>query len=231
MKNIFKAIFVIAIVLTSCEDDDGSPTTSGVTGGGSELVASAGYTLTFGTTFSEETYPMDYPANATFGPIVAIMHAPEVTIFQSGQLASDGLKAYAEDGDVGALAAFLTADLGEEGDALFSITTETASSAVSTTTINVTATPSRTRITFLAKLNPSPDWFVGVSSFDVTDGNNLIEFADFDLVPIDAGTDAGNTYNADNEVESLPIANYEGAPFGQGPFFPNPATLTIERNN
>lgn len=230
MKNFIKVLVMSVSLLISCGDDDGSPAST-VGGGGSDLVASAGYTLTFETTFTEETYPTDYPDNATFGPIIAIVHTPEVTVYQNGQLASDGLRAYAEDGDVGALASFLTAELGEEGDSLFSITTEAASSAVSTTTINVTATPTRTRITFLAKLNPSPDWFVGISSFDITDGINLIELEEFDLVPIDAGTDAGTTYNADNEVESSPIANYEGAPFGQGPFFPNPATLTIERNN
>ena len=230
MKNIFKILFVSVFVFTSCGDDEVSPPTTGG-GGGPDLAASAGYTLTFETTFDEETYPIDYPSNATFGPIVAIVHSPEVTIYQNGQLASEGLKAYAEDGDVGALAAFLTSDLGEEGDALFSITTATASGAVSSTTINVTGTPTRTRITFLAKLNPSPDWFMGVSSFDIIDGNSLVELAEFNLTPIDAGTDAGNTYSAENEVESVPIANYEGSPFGQGPFFPNPGTLTIERNN
>lgn len=233
MKNIFKALFVSAFVLMSCgDDDDGSPATGG---GGDDLFsdanASADYTLTFETIFTEDQFPTDYPDNASFGPLVVITHAPEVSVYELGQAASDGLQAYAEDGDVNALATFISTELGEENEGSFSITTAPAIGPSAITPIDVTVTPSRTRITFLAKLNPSPDWFVGLSSYDIVDGNELVDQATFNLQVIDAGTAGGDTYEAPPEVESANVMTYQGSPFGDGPFVSSVAMLTVNRNN
>jgi hypothetical protein len=232
MKNVFlKVLFVSALVFGSCEsDDDGSPTVSG--GGGDDFfdTASADYSLNFQTLFTEESFPTDYPDNPTFGTIVAITHTPEISVYQIGQLASEGLQAYAEDGDVNALAAFISADIGEENEGAFSIVTATSIGPNTSTTMDVSITPSRTRITFLAKLNPSPDWFVGLSSFDVIEGDDLVDDVTFNLGAIDAGTAAGNTYNAPDETETANVSAYQGSPFGDGPFSSNLATITITRD-
>lgn len=233
MKNIFTALFVSAFVLMSCGgDDDGSPTTGG--GGDdpfSDANASADYSLTFETIFTEDQFPTDYPANASFGPLVAITHAPEVSVFELGQAASEGLKAYAEDGDVNALATFISTEVGTDNEGSFSITTAPAIGPSTSTNIDVTVTPTRTRITFLAKLNPSPDWFVGVSSFDIVDGNSLVDEETFTLQPLDAGTAGGDTYEAPAEVENANVSVYQGSPFGEGPFASNLAVITITRDN
>jgi hypothetical protein len=234
MKTICKALFISAFVLMSCGgDDEGSPSTGG--GGGDDFLsdanASADYSLTFETIFTEDMFPTDYPANASFGPIVAITHAPDLSVYQLGQLASDGLKAYAEDGDVNALATFLSAEAGPDNEGSFSITTAPAVGPSTTSTIDVTVTPTRTRITFLAKLNPSPDWFVGFSSFDIVDGTNLVDEETFTLQPLDAGTAGGDTYEAPAEVENANVATYQGSPFGAGPFASNIAVITVSRDN
>ncbi len=231
MKNIFKALFVSAILMVGCGDDEGSPMSGGGGGGDDGVIAaSADYSLTLEMNFTEDLFPTDYPANPSFGPIVIITHAPSVSVFALGQLASEGFEAYAEEGDVGALGAFISTELGEEGDGLFAISTNTAVGPESFTNLSATVTPSRTRITVLARINPSPDWFVGVNSFDVIDGQELVDEAIFSLTPIDAGTDAGMTYNAEDAEDNLPIANYQDLPFGEG-VFPSLGTLTFSRTN
>ncbi len=218
MKNIFKTLFLSVFLVTSCgSDDDGSPSGGG---GGTDIFANtnASYTLDFESTFSEDMYPVDYPDNPTFGTVLVITHGPEISVFEMGQLATEGLQAYAEDGDVDGLASFLNQEAGMENEGSFSITTIPAIGPVASASIDVTITPTRSRITFLAKLNPSPDWFVGVSSFDVIDGNELIDEATFVLRPIDAGTAAGNTYEAMDMPESVNISTYVGLPFADGPF-------------
>lgn len=230
MKNIIKVLFICAFVLVSCGDDDGSPMS---VGGGNGLFVnpSADYSLTFETNFTESEFPIDYPDNASFGPIVVITHAPDVSVFQIGQTASEGLQAYAENGDVDALATFINMEVGEEGEGSFAVATTQGIGPSSTTTIDVAVTPTRTRITFLAKLNPSPDWFVGFSSFDIIDGTELVDQATFTLQPIDAGTAGGNTYEAPAEAENSNIAIYLGAPFGDGPFAANLGRITLNRDN
>lgn len=232
MKNVFKALFLSAFLVVSCgDDDDGSPTSVG--GGGDDFFsgASANYSLNFETNFTQDLFPIDYPDNPSFGTIVVITHAPDLSVFQIGQMASDGLQAYAEDGDVDALASFISAEVGLENEGSFSIATTPAVGPESSVNINVTLSPTRTRVTFLAKINPSPDWFVGFNSFDIIDGTDLVDEETFTLQPLDAGTAGGDTYEAPAEVENANVSTYPGSPFGAGPFASNIAVITVSRDN
>ena len=83
-------------------------------------------------------------------------------------------------------------------------------------------------------MNPSPDWFVGVSSFNVVDstGEALIDMAQLELRPIDAGVILGSTYEANDGVENAGISVYDEAPFGNGNALTEPiGNLVIERTN
>lgn len=217
MNKLFKlSCLVVLSFFVSCGgDDDGGPD-GGPTGPEGLPEASASYDLDFTTNFIEENNPQDYPANASFGTIIAIVHAPEVSVFSIGQAASEGMALYAASGDVEGLSSFISTSLGEEGDGLFSIVTSGTIGAQATTSISVSVTPARTRITFLARLNPSPDWFLGVSSFNVVDGETLIDLANVELRPIDGGVVLGDTYEANDGEENAAISFYNGAPFGDG---------------
>lgn len=228
MKNIFKVLFLSAFLVVSCGDDDGAPTGGG--GDGGIVPPNSDYTLTFETNFTEDTHPTDYPENATFGPLLVITHSPQVSVYQLGQVASEGFEAYVENGDAGALGAFISNELGEEGDGQFSISTGSTVGPQSTTTLSATITPTRTRITFLARLDPSPDWFVAVNSFNIIDGDALVENEIINLVPIDAGSDAGTTYLSEDEEQASGVANFQGLPFGAN-VIPALGSLEISRDN
>ena len=233
MNKLFKLSYLIILsFFISCGDDDGGPDVDPGGGGGGLPVPTVSYDISFTTNFTQEANPQDYPANASFGTIVAIAHAPEVSIYTLGQIASEGMALYAESGDVDGLSAFISNSLGEEGDGLFSLSTAGMIGAEASTTTSVSVTPARTRITFLARLNPSPDWFLGVSSFNVVVGDQLIDLEEIELRPIDAGVILGDTYEANDGAENAAIGIIDGAPFGNG----NPLTepignLVIERVN
>lgn len=233
MNKLFKLSYLIVLSLfVSCgSDDDGGPD-GGPTPGPGLPEATATYDLTFTTNFTEENNPTDYPANASFGTIVAIAHAPELSIYAVGQLASEGMALYAESGDVDGLSSFLSTSLGEEGDGMFSIVTAGTTGSQSTVNTSVSVTPTRTRITFLAKLNPSPDWFLGVSSFNIVDGETLVDMESIELRPYDAGVILGNTYEANDGEENAAISLYDETPFGNGNLLTEPVgNLVIERAN
>ena len=56
----------------------------------------ATYELTFDATWSEETHPTDFPSNAHFSQPVGGLHNADVTFWEPGGIASDGIEAMAE---------------------------------------------------------------------------------------------------------------------------------------
>uniref|UniRef100_A0A2K5J191 Spondin domain-containing protein n=1 Tax=Colobus angolensis palliatus TaxID=336983 RepID=A0A2K5J191_COLAP len=54
------------------------------------------------------------------------------------------------------------------------------------------------QVSFVVRIVPSPDWFVGVDSLDLCDGDRWREQAALDLYPYDAGTDSGFTFSSPN---------------------------------
>lgn len=59
------------------------------------------------------------------------------------------------------------------------------------------------QLSFIARIVPSPDWFVGVDSVDLCDGDHWKENASMELFPYDAGTDSGFTFSSPN-FETIP---------------------------
>lgn len=227
--RLIQTVIALSLLLTACGgDDDGSPTTGGDDG---EEPITASYTATITTEFTEENFPQDYPNNASFGPLVVITHAADIDIYSIGEFASDGFKAYVENGDVDALGSFIAGQVGEENEGRFNISTSGTLGVNETADIALTFTPTLTRVTIISNLNPSPDWFIGIDSFDIVDGDELVDEANFSLTLLDAGSRAGTSYNSSDTIENSTIGNSDDAPFSNGePFLPQIAFLNITRN-
>lgn len=224
-------VIALSLILTACGgDDDGSPTTTTGGGVGEEPIA-ASYTATLTTEFTEENFPQEYPSNASFGPLVIITHAADIDIYSIGEFASDGFKTYVETGDVDALGSFISGQVGEENEGRFNISTNGTLNVNETRDIELTFTPTLTRVTIISNLNPSPDWFIGIDSFDIVDGDELVDEANFSLTLLDAGSRAGTSYDSSDTIENSTIGNSDDAPFSNGePFLPQIAFLNITRN-
>lgn len=54
------------------------------------------------------------------------------------------------------------------------------------------------QVSFVVRIVPSPDWFVGVDSLDLCDGDRWRDQVTVDLYPHDAGTDSGFTFSSPN---------------------------------
>ena len=53
-------------------------------------------------------------------------------------------------------------------------------------------------VSLITMIAPSPDWFVGVDSYDLCGMNGWKEKVTMDLLPWDAGTENGQTYSLNN---------------------------------
>ncbi|NWU59939.1 SPON2 protein, partial [Dromas ardeola] len=53
-------------------------------------------------------------------------------------------------------------------------------------------------VSFVVRIVPSPDWFVGIDSLNLCEGDHWMEEVSIDLFPYDAGTDSGFTFSSPN---------------------------------
>ena len=65
---------------------------------------------------------------------------------------------------------------------------------------------------------PSPDWFVGVHGLNFIEAGDWVDNLSVDLLPYDAGTDSGVSFNSPNAptVPPQPIRRLTEPPVGNG---------------
>jgi len=191
----------------------------------------AQYTITFDATWSAQTHPIsDFPtSNAHFSGLVGAMHNDQVTFWQEGQLATEGIKSMAETGSKSDLLAEVDAAIaaGSAGQRLSGGSIGLSPGNVSMGPITVNST--HPQMTLVSMIAPSPDWFVGVDGLSLVDANgDWIDSIVVDLYPYDSGTDDGAEYTSSNaeSVPREPIANFTSVdPFSDQPI----GTFTITR--
>jgi hypothetical protein len=182
-----------------------------VAGAGAET---AEYTVTFESTWSAATHPIDFPPNPHFSGLIGGTHNDQVTFWAAGTLASPGIQSMAEtgsktllDGEVQAAIGAGTADGVVSGGGIGS-----SPGSVSKTFDVDDAFP---RITLVSMLAPSPDWFVGVSGLILRENDDWIPVQVVTLHVYDAGTDSGPSYRSPNQptVPPVPVVEHMAGPF------------------
>ena len=174
----------------------------------------ADYDITFEATWSAATHPNGFPSNPHFSPLVGGIHNSTVAFWEDGGLSTLGMERMAENG--------VKTDLENEVQAAINVTTALAiisgdgiSTSPGSVTISITASQSFPLLTLVSMLAPSPDWFVGVTGYDLMNGEDWISSATIDLYAYDAGTDSGLDYTSPTQDTSPqdPIAMIIGPPF------------------
>ena len=206
MKKHILPILLVALICMGCSSDDNG--SNGNNGGG--ILVQATYKITFAAEFSATSHPTDYPSNASFDKVFVMAHGNASSLFKLGQPASQGLELYAEDGDTDTLE-------NEHSVGANSIIIGNPIGPTETYSTTITITPDRARISFVSKISPSPDWFVGIDSFNLLNADNsLVEEKSFKLYAIDAGTDAGTTYTSDDVEDDSVTMVFTDPPVGNG---------------
>lgn len=203
----------------------------------------AKYRLTFYGNWSEKAHAKDYPRRANhWSAIIGGSHSKNYVLWEYGGYASDGVKQVAELGSP----VKMEEEIRQKGDDVLTVIKAKAQWPA-WQPLNVRAAPSaefsvdRTRhlMSFLAMLGPSPDWNVGLSAEDLcTKECGWVQRAVQDLIPWDAGTDSGVTYESPNKptipqdkIRPLTSLDHPQSPFYDpegGPIIPV-ARVIIER--
>lgn len=202
---LFRTLFSALLLTSTAWAADGTPT------------ATAQYTVKFDATWTAATHPVSYPAGAHFSGLIGGTHDTGVTFWEAGGLASPGIESMAEVGSKTLLTNEVNAAIGAgtAGELISGAALFTVPGSVQTSFTVSTDHPLATVVTMIA---PSPDWFLGVNGLDLLAGGDWADQVVVDLLPWDAGTDSGTTYNSpDNDTNPQdPIALIMTLPVGNG---------------
>lgn len=155
---------------------------------------SAKYSVTFQGSWSQETHPLEFPANAHFSGLIGATHNSHYTIFSEGGRATEGLERLAEAGRHNPLDAEIKGamEAGTVGALIESGPVKPVPGQVEAS-FNIDDT--HPMVSLVAMIAPSPDWFTGVSVNLRENGQWLAEKT-VTVYAWDAGTDIGSTYQA-----------------------------------
>lgn len=192
--------------------------------------ASARYRVTFQSTWTERSHPIDFPSSAHFSPLVGGTHSDAARFWGEGQLASTGIKDMAERGR--------TSPIDQEVEAAIAAGTAERvfiGGAIGTTPGSVSlefeASQTHPLVTLVSMVAPSPDWFVGVSGLPLFENGRWVDERRIDLVPWDAGTDSGSTFASPDLITApaQPVSRIVTAPLSPGGRVAPLGTFTFTR--
>lgn len=167
---------------------------------GSEPIRMAKYRVTFRADWNPNSHPVNFPRNPHFSGLVGATHRDGVEIWQDGGLASGGIEQMAETGAKGALISEVN-ELIADGLAESVLSGGGIRRSPGVTSMVIEVSSQYPAVSLVSMLAPSPDWFVGVNSLNLRNGNRWVNRRVVDLVLYDAGTDNGARFtSADSDT-------------------------------
>ena len=170
------------------------------------------------------------PAGAGFSRAVGAVHASGQSLFADGGTSGVELETFVEDGSNAAADTYNTAIGGGRLQA-FQIRRSGAGEGIeatgSGTVARIEANANNSLLSVVAALLPSPDWFVGLSDFDLRPGGTWIVDQTVDLYARDLGTRDGVDFDGgtgDTDPQGVISSLRNSGRFSDSPI----ATLRIE---
>lgn len=192
----------------------------------------ADYRITFDATWSAESHPIQFPANAHFSGLVGAVHNDQVTFWEPGQIATDGIEFMAETGGKSIFLSEISSAI-DSGYALAVIDGPGITLSPGSASVEIRVTIENPKVTLTTMLAPSPDWFTGFHNIRFFDDGEFIDSMSLDGIVYDSGTDSGLSFtsaNSDTQPRDTIIRTSSEAtdsPFQQG--LPSVGRFIIER--
>ncbi|KAL7646433.1 UNVERIFIED_CONTAM: hypothetical protein RMT77_003346 [Armadillidium vulgare] len=155
------------------------------------------YRIYLQTAWSREIFPKQYPEwrpPAQWSKLIGRSHDRSYVLFRLNGKASKGMKEFAEGGATDVLEEESQGDGGVFDE--FKAPPVTKGVGKSETEFFVDGNHSL--VSFASRVVPSPDWFIGIDSFDLCVEGKWIDSVMLELDPLDAGSDNGFTFTSPN---------------------------------
>ncbi|XP_058789293.1 spondin-1-like [Phymastichus coffea] len=160
------------------------------------------YEMTFKGVWSKYTHPRSFPVRdwlAGFPTVIGATHHHDYKIWEVHTRASEAMRKFAETGDSVDLELELKAQATMSGERMDNVTT--IIKLRGTNFKNKTQARAQLQVdrrshvvSLVARINPSPDWFIGVSSLELCAGDTWLEDKTLNLYAYDVGSRTGLTF-------------------------------------
>jgi len=184
-KLFLMTMAALFVSLTSCVDDN------------SNQADTARYKVTFDATWSAGSHPVRFPSNPHFSGLVGAVHSDQSELWSRGKLSSPGIKLMAETGSKTALLSEVD-ELIQRNIAFSRLSGGGIGQSPSQVSLEFEVNKDFPLVSLVSMIAPSPDWFIGVSSLNLLESDDWVEFKEVDLRVYDAGTDSGRTFVSAN---------------------------------
>ncbi|KAH8252232.1 hypothetical protein KR038_004946 [Drosophila bunnanda] len=169
----------------------------------------ARYELIFEGVWSRNLHPRDFPARGwetRFCELVGAAHSADYRFWEAGALASEGIKQYAEHCSSRLLEREFSINFRDEKiRTIIKARGPSFPNMSSKTMASVRVDPLHHMVSFASKIEPSPDWIVGVTGLELCLRNcTWMEEKVINLYPWDVGTDAGPSYTSPDQPQVPP---------------------------
>lgn len=206
MNSLFITILTAAILLCAATAQE-------------QCSGEATYRVRFNFRWTRSRFP-NRPGGAHFSPLVAFSHAHRFSSFTRFGYATDGVQSVAETGQTRIIRRELTT--AQENGQVLEYKVGSGPGAEGETSLEIKVNCKSKYISAISMVAPSPDWFVGVFRESVVRNGKFRKRISGKLRVYDAGTDAGETFNAPNQ-RSNPVQNiapldgpsFNGKPVGR----------------
>ncbi|XP_063979806.1 uncharacterized protein LOC135163864 isoform X2 [Diachasmimorpha longicaudata] len=153
------------------------------------------YKITLNTYWTRIKFPKYYPNDrAQFGKIFGQTHDKTYSLYRLGTRLNSGLVHYIETGEIHGI----TSE-GSNRNVLDSFIGSSIFRGHGTSTTQAFFDNNHTLVSIISRLNPSPDWFIGLDSFQLCIDGDWIDTVTVELDPLDAGTHEGILFTTINQ--------------------------------
>jgi hypothetical protein len=229
MLQRFVPLALLALGSLSCSDGAG-PATPAAPSPAATPAPTARYRVTFDATWSMATHPADFPRTPHFSGLIGGTHREPQRFWQAGALATEGIRAMAEQGRKTPLDQEVQAAIAS-GAAQHLLSGGDVDLSPGSVALEFEISRDYPLVTLVSMVAPSPDWFVGVSALPLLDGGDWVAERVVALEPWDAGTDSGVTFESRDRpsLPREPIARITIPPLGAGGVALAMGTFTFRR--
>jgi hypothetical protein len=175
------------------------------------------YRVVLKSTWTPTRHPIGYPKGAHFSGLIGASHNAKYRLFGVGRPPTPGLERLSEEEKHSPLDAEIRAAI-SAGNALEMFKTGALKNFRDSLVTTVRVDPAHPRVSLVAMIAPSPDWFTGAANVDLVENGAWVASRTLRLSAYDAGGDDGTTYLAPDRDANpkKPISRAAGRYFVKG---------------
>ncbi|KAJ0175797.1 hypothetical protein K1T71_008956 [Dendrolimus kikuchii] len=167
-----------------------------------QICDEAKYELSFTGIWSRNTHPRLYPENdwtPRYSDLVGASHTIDYILWSPGTEASEGFRELAEYANSSSLEAEIRAKIGDGVRTIIKGKGHGYRKMNNPSSAFFRTDKDHHLVSAAIGIHPSPDWFLGVSRFELCqEDNTWLQERELNLYPWDAGTDSGVSYESPN---------------------------------